>query len=161
MSEDIKKINTSLKDYYNNIQTMYINAVNMITALNQSLSSSSSKVFVNLVNNDGNVYDTVQIPSLVYLENKLEDLQNSFEALFNITKSGEAWFSKSSDMFKLNLVKSSTAPVTPQFNNANILQASITDNNFLKDLVSPKTYLKIEVTNLPETIDFTAFVSIP
>lgn len=153
MSEDIKKINTSLKDYYNNIQTMYINAVNMITALNQSLSSSSSKVFVNLVNNDGNVYDTVQIPSLVYLENKLEDLQNSFEALFNITKSGEAWFSKSSDMFKLNLVKSSTAPVTPQFNNANILQASITDNNFLKDLVSPKTYLKIEVTNLPENTE--------
>lgn len=153
MSEDIKTINTSLKDYYNNIQTMYINAVNMMTALNQSLNSSSSKVYVNLVNNDGNVYDTVQIPSLIYLENKLEDLQNNFDTLFNIAKSGEAWFEKSSDMFKLNLVKSSTAPITPEFKNINNLQASITDNNFLKDLVSPKTFLKVEVTNLPENAE--------
>ena len=153
MSEENKKINTSLKDYYANIQTMYINAVNMMTAINQSLTSSSSKVFVSLVNNDGNVYDTVQLPSLLYLENKLEELQNNFDTLFNITKSGEAWFEKSSDMFNLKLVKSSTAPLAPVINETNALQASITDNNFLKDLVSPKTYLKVRIDNLPENTE--------
>lgn len=153
MSEDTKNINTSLKDYYNSIQTMYINAVNMMTAINQSLSSNSSKVYVNLVNNDGNVYDTVQLPSLIYIENKLEEMQNSFDTLFNITQSGEAWFTKSSDMFKLQLVKSSSAPVTPELSDASNMYASITDNNFLKDLVSPKTFLKVKIGNLPENAE--------
>lgn len=145
--------NTSLKDYYKNIQGLYTNAVNMMSAINQSLTSNSSKVYVNLINNDGEVYTRVQLPSMLYLENKLEELQNNFETLFSITESGEAWFTKSSDMFKLKVVKSSSAPVTPTFKDLDSLKASITDNNFLKDLVSPKTYLKVKVTNLPENAE--------
>lgn len=147
------QLNTSLKDYYKNIQSLYTNAVNMMTALNQSLISNSSKVYVNLVNNDGEIYTQVQLPSMLYLENKLEELQNNFDTLFSITDSGEAWFTKSSDMFKLQLVKSSSAPVTPLISSTSPLYASITDNNFLKDLVSPKTYLKVRISNLPENTE--------
>ncbi len=145
--------NTSLKEYYRNIQTLYTNAVSMMSAINQSLSSNSAKVYVNLVNNDGEITTTIQLPSMLYLENKLEELQNNFDTLFSITDSGEAWFSKSSDMFKLKLVKSSSAPVTPIFTDITDLKASITDNNFLKDLVSPKTYLKVNIENLPENAE--------
>lgn len=145
--------NTSLKEYYSNIQMLYTNAVNMMSAINQSLSSSSAKVYVNLINGDGETSTTLQLPSMLYLENKLEELQNNFDTLFSITQSGEAWFNKSSDMFKLNLVRSSTAPVSPSFVGLDALYASITDNNFLKDLVSPKTYLKVKVGNLPENVE--------
>ena len=153
MSNNIKYDNTSLKDYYNSIQNMYTNAVNMMTALNQSLSSSSSKVYVNLVDSNGESYTTVQLPSLLYLENKLEDLENNFSSLFSITESGEAWFNKSSDMFKLQLVKSSSAPATPIRKEDDMLYATVRDNNFLKDLVSPKTILKVGLSNLPENAE--------
>ena len=153
MSETNTGYNTSLKEYYKNIQALYTNAVNMMSAINQSLTSSSSKVYVNLINNDGEVYTKVQLPSMLYLENKLEELQNNFDNLFKITQSGEAWFEKSSEMFKLKLVKSSTAPVTPTFVGLNDMKAGITDNNFLKDLVSPKTFLKVNIANLPENAE--------
>lgn len=145
--------NTSLKEYYKNIQTLYTNAVNMMTAINQSLTSNSSKVYVNLINNDGEVYSKVQLPSMIYLENKLEELQTNFDSLFKVTQSGEAWFEKSSDMFKLNFVKSGTAPLAPEISSVGEMQASITDNNILKDLVSPKTFLKVSISNLPENIE--------
>ncbi len=153
MSEINTGYNTSLKEYYKNIQALYTNAVNMMSAINQSLTSSSSKVYVNLINNDGEVYTKVQLPSMLYLENKLEELQNNFDNLFKITQSGEAWFEKSSEMFKLKLVKSSTAPVTPTFVGLDDMKAGITDNNFLKDLVSPKTFLKVNIANLPENAE--------
>lgn len=153
MSETNTGYNTSLKEYYQNIQALYTNAVNMMSAINQSLTSSSSKVYVNLINNDGEVYTKVQLPSMLYLENKLEELQNNFDNLFKITQSGEAWFEKSSEMFKLKLVKSSTAPVTPTFVGLDDMKAGITDNNFLKDLVSPKTFLKVNIANLPENAE--------
>lgn len=143
------KVTTSLKNYYANLQTLYTNAVNMLMALNQSLTSNSSNVYVNLVDNSGNVTNNIQIPSLLYLESKLEELETNFSTLFNITESGEAWFNKASDMIKLQLVKSSSAPVTPEISN-NELYASIKANNVLKDLVSPKMFLKVGIGNLPE-----------
>lgn len=154
MSEETtNKISTSLKDYYKNIQYLYTNAVNMMTALNQSLTSSSSNVYVNLVNSKGETYSTVQLPSLLYLENKLEDLENNFASLFKIAESGEAWFENDSDMLKLELVKSNTAPLTPDLSNIQTLYASVKDNNFLKDLVSPKMFLKVSISNLPNNVD--------
>ena len=152
-TKEVNYTDTTLKDYYKNIQNMYTNAVNMMSALNQSLMSSSSKVYVNLVSNNGESYTTVELPSLLYIENKLEELENGFSSLFDITKSGEAWFAKSSDMFKLKLVKSSSAPVTPKITDADPIYATITDNNFLKDLVSPKTILRVGVSNIPENAE--------
>lgn len=152
--KDIFYADTSLKDYYKSLQVMYTNAVNMITAINQSLTSSSSKVYVNIVGASGNTKTTVELPSLLYLENKIEELENGFTSLFNITKSGEAWFSKSSDMFKLQLVKSSSAPVQPIIEGASTdLKASIRDNNFLRDLVSPKMVLKVNISNIPDNVE--------
>lgn len=143
--------NNSLKEYYVKLQGMYDNAVNMLTAINQSLSTSASEITVTLDQND-NTKKQVRIPSFLYLENKLEQLDTNFASLFNMPQSGEAWFTKSSGMYKLNFVRSNTAPLQPEFNTNNIY-ASITDNNFLKDLVSPKTFLKINVDNLPANID--------
>ena len=63
---------SSLKEYDINIEKMMHNALNMINAINQSLSTSASEITVNLINAD-NTSSTVRIPSFIYLENKIEE----------------------------------------------------------------------------------------
>ena len=107
-------INTSssLKEYYINIEKMMNNALSMLNAMNQALSTSASEISLNIINGD-NTVSTVRIPSFLFLENKIEQLDNTISNLFEMPKSGEAWFHKSSDMFKLSFVKSNNAPQTP------------------------------------------------
>ena len=147
------QINTtdSLKDYYVKLQGLYENAVNILTAINQSLVSNASEITVDIADTD-DITTTVRIPSFLYMENKIEQLENNFNNLFELPNSGDAWFTKSQDMIKLKMVRSNTAPLSPvmQLNN---VYASITDNNFMNDLVSPKTFLKLNVTNLPDNIE--------
>lgn len=143
--------NNSLKEYYIKLTNLYNNALNMFEALNQALSTTSSEVSVYLDSND-NSSSVVRIPSLIYMENRIEQLENNMNNLFNMPSSGEAWFNNDSNMFKLSLVKSNNSPLTPEFRTNNVT-ASITENNFLKDLVTPKTYLKLNITNLPDNIE--------
>lgn len=143
--------NNSLKEYYVKLQGLYDNAVNLLTAINQSLSSTASEVTVNMQQEDGTVL-TSRIPSFLYLENKLEQIDSNFSNLFSMPESGEAWFTKSSGAYKLNFIRTNTAPLRPEFKTSDIY-ASMTNNNFLKDLVSPKTFLKINITNLPDNIE--------
>lgn len=143
-------INNSLKEYYVQLTKLYNNAVSMIEAMNQSLTSSSSQITVNVTVD--NEEKTLNIPSVYYLESKVEELQNNLNNLFNIPENGEAWFSSVDNMAKLQLVKPSVAPVAPELSTSKVF-ASITDNNFLKDLVSPKTFLRLTIDNLPDNIE--------
>ena len=145
------RTNSSLKEYYVNLTKMMNNASNMLSAINQSMTTSSSEVNVSLVGSD-DLPMTVRIPSFLYLENKLEQLDTNFEQLFNMPESGEAWFQNSGNMYKLQLVKSNTVPVTPEIADARI-GFSYKENLFLKDLVNPKTYIKLMIPNLPDNID--------
>ena len=103
--------NNSIKEYYVNLQGLYNNAVNLLTAINQSLTTSASEVSITVTNND-NTSSVIRIPSFLYLENKLEQLDNNFGSLFNMPKSGEAWFNHSANMYKLEMVRSNTAPLS-------------------------------------------------
>ena len=60
--------NNSIKEYYIKLEKMMSNVVNMITALNTALSSSSSEIEINLVNTDNSDDGTssVRIPSFLY-----------------------------------------------------------------------------------------------
>lgn len=143
--------NSSLKEYYVKIQQLYANAVNMLTAINQSFNSNSSEITINYIDTD-DVTQSVRIPSFLYLENKIEQIESNMSNLIKMPKSGEAWFSKAANMYKLQLVKSNCAPAIPQFS-ADDLYAQTKDTNILKDMVNPKTYLKINIDNLPDNID--------
>lgn len=140
--------NESLKEYYVKLQGLYDNAYNLLTAINQSLSTNAPEITVDVVDTD-DATTTLRIPSFLYLENRLEQIENNMSNLFSMPDSGEAWFNKSSDMYKLKLVRSSTAPVIPSLNTDDIY-AGFRDTSILKDLVSPHTYLRMQVDNLPE-----------
>lgn len=142
---------TALKEYYVNLQKMYNKAANMLSAINQSLTTSSPEIVVNVADSD-DATSMVRIPSYLYLESRLEELGTNMEAIFNIPEDGEAWFSKSDSTIKLNLVRSGTAPISPEISTTDVF-ASITDNNILKDLVFPKTYLKLNLENIPTNIE--------
>jgi hypothetical protein len=143
-------VNNSLKEYYIQLTKLYNNALSMIEAMNQSLTSSSSQINVNVT--VGDEEKTLTIPSVFYLEGKVEELQNNINNLLNIPENGEAWFTTTDSMSKLQLVRTSTAPVTPELATSSVF-ASITDNNFLKDLVSPKTFLRMNINNLTDNIE--------
>jgi len=143
-------MNSSLKDYYIQIEQLYNESVKLLLALNKSLTSNSSEVDVQITNSD-NTISTIKIPSFLYMDNKIEQLSTNFDVLFNMPKNGEAWFEKSQNMYKLNVVQSNVAPVSPIFDITN-MHAGIKQNNILKDLVSPQTFLKINVNNIPDNI---------
>lgn len=145
-----ENLNT-IKDYYIKILGLYDNCVNILTALNQSLSSSSPQVIVNTTDSDGNVSVT-KIPSFIYIENRLEEITNSFNNFFDIPNSGDAWFENNSNMYKFHLVKSNSSPQVPSIVTNDIV-SSFTDNNYFKDLVNPKMYLKMNVKNLTNNIE--------
>ena len=143
--------NSTIKDHYIKIQELYNNAVNILTAINQSFYSSSSEINVNFLDTD-NIVNTIRIPSFLYLENRIEQLDSNFNSLFEMPKSGEAWFHKASDMYKLELVHSNNAPEKPILAD-NKLLAYVKDTNIFRDLVNPKTYLKLNISNLPDNIE--------
>lgn len=150
--ENTKQIkNYSIKDLYINLQNLYNNAVNILTGLNQAMQTDSNEVTITLMDSD-DILQTVRIPSFLHLENKLEQLELQIDDIFKIPKNGEAWFNRSNNMYKLQMVQNQTAPVTPI---ETIIPQSvkIKNNLVLKDLVSPKTYLKFNLSNLPGNIN--------
>ena len=68
--------NNSLKDYYVKLQELYSNVVNILTAINQSFHTSASEVTVNYTDTD-NVSQSIRIPSFLYLENRIEQLDSN------------------------------------------------------------------------------------
>ena len=74
--------NDTLKEYYVKLENLWNNALNVLTAINQSLHTNASEVTVNI--SDGNYgSSSIRIPSFLYLENKLENLNNNFSNLFD------------------------------------------------------------------------------
>ena len=141
----------TLKEYYIKIFNLYNNCVNMLTSLNQSLSTSSPQVVVNITDDNGEVIQT-KIPSFIYLDNKLDEIKTNFDNLFDIPNNGDAWFENNSNMYKFHLVKSNTSPQIPNIITKD-MYASFTDNNYFKDLVTPKMYLKMNISNLTNNIE--------
>ena len=143
--------NNSIKEYYIKIEKMMENAVTLLTAINESLTTSSAEVSINMMSSQ-NENITVRIPSFIYLENKLEEISTNFNNLFNIPKTGEAWFDKSGDMIKLSLIKSNNAPITPTISNLDNLTFNIKYNNIFKDLVTPRTFIRLNLSNITDNI---------
>lgn len=141
----------TIKEYYIKILDLYNNCINILTALSQSLTTTSPQVVVNIVDSDNNVVEQ-KIPSYIFLENKLNEISNSIENFFNIPKSGDAWFENNANMYKFHLIKANSAPQIPVIDNTNIY-SSFTDNNYFKDFVTPKMYLKMDVNNLTNNVE--------
>ena len=139
--------NNSLKEYYIQLHKLSNNLTKIMNAISESFKSYSPEVVINLDDSD----EQLHIPSFIYLENKVEELENSINYLFKLPENGEAWFTKDSDMYKLNVVHSNILPATPDISLNNNL-FNVSTNNFLKDLIFPKTTLRINLENIQNNI---------
>lgn len=142
--------NNSIKEYYTKLHGMYIQCYDMIKAMTQSLSTRDSQISLVVTNPQGE-RETLRIPSFLYLDNKIEQLDSSLSSLIELPNSGEAWLESTNDLYKIKMVKNGISPSTPKLESSNPI-ALFKDNNFLKDLVSPKTYLKVNVPNMSDII---------
>lgn len=143
--------NDSIKEYYTKLHGAYVQCYDMLKAMTQSLSTKDSEISLVTVSPEGE-RETVRIPSFLYLENKLEQLDTSISSLINLPESGEGWIQNNSDIYKIEMIKNGVAPQQPIMSSKSIV-ALFKENNFLKDLVSPKTYLKIDISNMPDNLD--------
>ena len=141
-------VNTSLKEYYIQLHKLSQDNTKIMNAISESFKSYTPEVTLTLDDDSNTV---IHIPSFLYLENKLEELETSFNYLFNLPKSGEAWFTKDSDMYKMNIVHSNILPTTPTITLDNST-FNISNNNFLNDLIFPKTSLRLNLNNIPNNI---------
>lgn len=141
--------NDSLKEYYTKLHGMYVQCYDMMKAMNQSLTTKDSEISLVTVNAQGE-RETIKIPSYLYLENKIEQLDASLSSMIELPESGEAWLQKNADLYKIEMVKNGISPEIPLVKSSSNLVALYKDNNFLKDLVSPKTYLKIDISNMSD-----------
>ena len=139
--------NNSLKEYYIQLHKLSNNLTKIMNAISESFKSYSPEVVINLDDSD----EQLRVPSFIYLENKIEELETSINYLFKLPENGEAWFTKDSDMYKLNVIHSNLLPTTPNISLNNNL-FNVTTNNFLKDLIFPKTTLRINLENIPSNI---------
>lgn len=142
--------NNSIKEYYTKLHGMYVQCYDMIKAMTQSLSTRDSQISLVVTNPQGE-RETLRIPSFLYLDNKIEQLDSSLTSLIELPNSGEAWLESTNDLYKIKMVKNGISPSTPKPEATNPI-ALFKDNNFLKDLVSPKTYLKVNVLNMSDII---------
>lgn len=140
----------SLKEYYIKLQHLYNNAINILGAIEQSLTTSSPEIEVTVSDTDDSL-TSIRIPSYLYLENKVENIQNTIDNLFNIPDEGEAWFLKGNESYKLNVLRANSAPNQPSAD-YNSAIAGISASNILKDLVNPKTFLRLDVSGIPENV---------
>lgn len=142
----------SIKDYYVRLERMHNNVFNMLSAINQSLLSNSSEVTVTVADTD-DVETTLRIPSFLYLESKLEELTTNFGSLFNLPETGSAWLAQdNADTYRMELVRTNSALPAPVLGTSSDFNgnASLTDNNILKDMVCPKTFIRYNISNLAE-----------
>ena len=138
-------MNSTLKDYYIGLQKLYSDALTMIQAINNSFTAYSPSVSFNINDTD------YTIPSFLYLENKINEVSSVINTLFNMPKSGDGWFTKEGNTYKFNMIQSNLEPAAPSISLID-QNFNITQNNIFKDLVNPKTYVRLNLNNVPQNI---------
>ena len=119
------------------------------------MTTGSSEIYVPLADSD-DATTRLRLPSFLYIENKVEEIENTLSMLFDMPKSGEAWFTRSNDMYKLTMLRANTAPQRPKISET--LEEAVggtysTQNTFLKDLVTPRVSIRVKLDNLTDNID--------
>lgn len=142
----------TIKEYYIKLEKLWTEGLNLLTGLNQSLSSNTETINIVSVLDDKKTYT---IPAFKHLENKLDTLSSNFSNIFKLPESGKAYIvnNENTNTFELQMIKNGVSAVTPEISTSEKFIASITDNNILKDMVLPKTYLKLNISNLPENVE--------
>lgn len=136
---------TSFAKYMTKLQELTQKNLDILTLLNDSLYSKQlhSEAII-----DGTKYS---IPSYIYIENKLNDLEGNWRRLVNAPRTGQAAFVFDGNTQRIQVRGFENAPVSVDAKRDDTFY--VENNDIFKDFVSPLIYLKYNLSELPEDIN--------
>lgn len=126
---------SSITDYLYRIQELTNKNLKILTAIQEAFSTKKDNVTVNI---GGSSY---VVPSFISLENKISSLQNNFENLVDIPKTGEASLTLDGNTQRIRLAGYSVAPSKVDLEN--VTNFEVENNDIFKDFLTPCPYLHI------------------
>lgn len=134
----------SISDYLYRIQELTRTNLELLTAINNSFLTKKEHLSV-LV--EGKEYT---IPSFIALENKINTLQNDFENLVDVPKTGTAAMTFDGNTQRIQLMGYSN---TPNAQHLDSVSSFLVDkNDILKDFMTPTPYIHLNLNNIDNNI---------
>lgn len=94
--------------------------------------------------------ETYTLPSFIYLESKLNVLEENFKNLINAPQTGEAAFVFDGNTQSIAMQRYTTTPKSLKLKD--VTEFKVKENAFLKDLVTPNLYVRVDVEDIPNDI---------
>lgn len=90
------------------------------------------------------------LPSFIYLESKLNVLEENFKNLVNAPQTGEAAFVFDGNTQSIAMQRYTTTPKPLKLND--VTEFKVKENVLFKDLVTPNLYVRVNVEDIPNDI---------
>lgn len=90
------------------------------------------------------------LPSFIYLESKLNVLEENFKNLVNAPQTGEAAFVFDGNTQSIAMQRYTTTPKSLKLND--VTEFKVKENVLFKDLVTPNLYVRVNVEDIPNDI---------
>lgn len=90
------------------------------------------------------------LPSFIYLESKLNVLEENFKNLVNAPRTGEAAFVFDGNTQSITMQRYTTTPKSLKLND--VTEFKVKENVLFKDLVTPNLYVRVNVEDIPNDI---------
>lgn len=139
----------SITEYLDRLQQLTNTNLQILDTINKAFHSRKEHLVANI---DGTDY---VIPSYLYLESKVDQLQQDLENIVNAPKTGEAFTYFDGTTQRIELAGYSTTPNSLNLNlSSNTF--SVKTNNIFKDFLSPMPYVRLDiqsVSNATKTVN--------
>ena len=134
----------SFAAYMSKLQELTEMNLSLLNLINDSLYSNAEHVTANINGTD------YSIPSFIYIENKLNNLEGNWNRLVNAPMTGEAAFvfDGQTKQIHVNGFENAPMPITLHRDD----NFYVENNDIFKDFISPLLYLKYNLQELPDHI---------
>lgn len=139
----------NISDYLSQIQKLTQQNLSILKTLNDSFFTKKTHLEVTI--GEGDTTTEYIIPSFPALENKINSVEENLKNLIYAPKTGEATFYTSNGTRSIVMKGYENAPSSISISNDNGFGYEI-NSTLLKDLLSPNTFVKLDISGLPEDI---------
>lgn len=134
----------SVSDYLIQLQKLTRQNFDILSAINESFFSKQTHLNVKVGDNN------YAIPSFIYLENKINNLQANFDNLINAPATGEAFFNFDGNSRAIEMRSFTNTPNSIKLEPISTL--SVQQNDIFKDFLTPIPYFRVNLSEIPDDI---------
>lgn len=134
----------SVNDYLIQLQKLTKTNLDILSAINDSLTADKTHVNIKVGEK------SFSLPSLIYLENKINYLNDNFNNLINAPKTGEAYFNMDGNSRAIEVREYTCTPNSLKLNEPQTFDTY--NNSVFKDFLTPVPYVKFFLNEIPNDI---------